>query len=417
MEMKVITGVFSMTCWLLCGMCFGDEGKGATTDALVRRYGADLIIRYNGGSQCAHNVITPEGKHFTFCQFGSGSTVPNVKTYLSRFMLVDPSTMMVEAEEHAKGGLYNLMRRTYVDKNAFVVTRYHKAINRILEKSRKDSRHGSTGMGIGATREMSLSWPDRVLTVGDLQNRQKMKEKLYFIRTRARERVKNVPVQSKSPECLYNEHEVLKDDHLFNWYLDRYTAWTREVNIVDEPPRVRTGIVFEGAQGMLLDETFGFQPHTTWTDITFTNAITILKEIGYSSPIYKIGVLRSYYTRHGDGPFPSQDQAMMLTMKEDHNKWEEFTGDFRFGNFDIPLAIKALNDIKGVDYLAINHMDVAAKWASVPIRLSKKCNVIVPYQHFTSVVEEVLNVPIKITGHGPRFTDRSFKEDICQSSL
>src|SRR5690348_15526550 len=84
---------------LVQGLAFGDEGKGACVDALTRSFPVDQIIRYNGGCQAAHHVVFPGGPHHCFSQFSAGMLATStVKTHLSRFMLVEPLSMMKEAE-------------------------------------------------------------------------------------------------------------------------------------------------------------------------------------------------------------------------------------------------------------------------------------------------------------------------------
>src|SRR5579884_2426180 len=80
---------------------FGDAGKGTITDYLCRRLNAHTVVRYNGGPQAAHTVVTSDGRYHTFSQFGSGTLVPNVKTLLSRFMLINPLHMLKE-ERHLR---------------------------------------------------------------------------------------------------------------------------------------------------------------------------------------------------------------------------------------------------------------------------------------------------------------------------
>ena len=81
---------------LVAGLGFGDEGKGSIVDALVRKHGAHTVVRYNGGAQAAHNVVDLDGRHHTFSQFGSGTFVPGTRTFLSRFMVVNPLGMLIE---------------------------------------------------------------------------------------------------------------------------------------------------------------------------------------------------------------------------------------------------------------------------------------------------------------------------------
>src|ERR1700722_28153 len=87
------------TSWVICGLGYGDEGKGATVDYICRTRGVKLICRFNGGPQTAHNVCLEDGRWHTFSQFGSGMFVPDVRTHLSHYMLVNPLNMANE-EEH-----------------------------------------------------------------------------------------------------------------------------------------------------------------------------------------------------------------------------------------------------------------------------------------------------------------------------
>ena len=101
---------------LLAGLGFGDEGKGTCTDWLVREHKSQLVVRYNGGSQAAHNVVDGD-KHHTFAQFGSG-TLAGAKTYLSRFMLVEPLSLMREASALRDLGMWEPLSMMYVDRKA-----------------------------------------------------------------------------------------------------------------------------------------------------------------------------------------------------------------------------------------------------------------------------------------------------------
>src|SRR5579859_3464997 len=142
---------------IVAGMAYGDEAKGATVDFLCRDLGAGLVVRYNGGHQAAHNVVTPEGLHHTFSQFGSGSFVPGVRTHLSRFMLINPIAMLEEEEHLSLLEVTDMWARTSVHRECVVVTPYHRAFNRLQEISRGHRAHGSCGLGIGDTRRLDLA--------------------------------------------------------------------------------------------------------------------------------------------------------------------------------------------------------------------------------------------------------------------
>src|SRR5262245_8270718 len=105
---------------------FGDAGKGSIIDWLARSEQAKLVVRYNGGCQAAHNVVTPDGRHHTFAQFGSGSFVRGVHTYLSRFMLVAPDNFLQEERALIGAGVHDAAARVHVSRLAPATTPFHR---------------------------------------------------------------------------------------------------------------------------------------------------------------------------------------------------------------------------------------------------------------------------------------------------
>lgn len=102
---------------MVCGLAWGDECKGSIVDFLTRRHRARLIVRHNGGAQCGHNVVTDDGRHHTFAQFGAG-TLAGAETFLSRYMLVNPIFMLAEATHLAEIGVSDPLSLMRVDKRA-----------------------------------------------------------------------------------------------------------------------------------------------------------------------------------------------------------------------------------------------------------------------------------------------------------
>jgi adenylosuccinate synthase len=123
------------------------------------------------------------------------------------------------------------------------------------------------------------------------------------------------------------------------------------------PPEIKGNVVYEGAQGVLLDESRGFRPHTTWTNTTFDNALEMLKGEDYE--VVKIGVLRTYFTRHGAGPFVGESP---LVNFDDHNVEGRWQGKFRQGFFDAVAARYAIEACGGIDCLALTHLDTVIKY-------------------------------------------------------
>lgn len=371
------------TAYLIAGLAYGDEGKGATVDFLTRMSKSGLIIRYNGGPQAAHNVITPDGRHHTFSQFGSGMFVPDVKTHLSRFMLINPLNMMCENEHLQQVGITDALNRITVERECVVITPYQILANRILEMSRAEGRHGSCGQGIGETRSDHLTYGEQVLFAGDLWDPKKTRDKLEFLREVNRNKVRATGIT-----MLYNGNNILIEKDSSKWLADEYSRWP--VSVQGQPYlkyeiERHDVVIFEGAQGMMIDETHGEAPYNTWTDCTFNNAETLLKECEYEGDVVKIGVVRSYYTRHGVGPFPTEDESIKVPI-ELHNGTNEYQGSFRKGRFDGKAFLYALEKIGDVDYAAVNHLD---------------------YMKDKSI-KTIAGVPIGICGYGPTAKDRRF---------
>jgi hypothetical protein len=124
--------------FIVIDLGFGDSGKGLLTDFLTRRTGAGLVVRYNGGAQAGHNVVTPDGTHHTFSQFGSGTFVPGVRTFLSRHVVLHPTALLVEREALESKGIRDAFERLRISEGARVITPYHQAANRVREIAQSD---------------------------------------------------------------------------------------------------------------------------------------------------------------------------------------------------------------------------------------------------------------------------------------
>src|SRR3954468_11755899 len=115
------------TAIITVGLGFGDEGKGATVDGLCRRLGADLVVRYCGGSQAAHNVALPDGRRHVFSQFGAG-TLAGVPTYLGPQMIINPNALVREAAHLGEMGVRDPFATLTVHPHALVSTFFHQAL-------------------------------------------------------------------------------------------------------------------------------------------------------------------------------------------------------------------------------------------------------------------------------------------------
>ena len=331
---------------------FGDAGKGATVDWLCApATGLDVaaVVRSNGGAQAAHNVVA-DGRAHTFAQFGSG-TLSGVRTFLSRHMLVEPIALAREAGQLAWLGIADPLSLIDIDENALLTTPIQVAANRTREQARGADRHGSCGLGIGETAWYALEYPDLAPTVGDCRTPRILRRKLEALAAHYG------PLLATGR----NRHPGL--DELLTLYQE-FAAAVRILS-ADRLAELATGgrLVFEGAQGVLLDEWRGFHPHTTSSTVEPSGARRLLDEIG--CPSYVLGVTRTYMTRHGEGPLPSADPVLEAVLTEAHNRSNGFQGRFRSGHFDPILLRYAIAACGGIDGVAVTHVDAVEKCADI----------------------------------------------------
>jgi adenylosuccinate synthase len=407
---------------------YGDAGKGTVVDWLCSPHGSvspgggapvHTVVRFNGGAQAGHNVVTTDGRQHTFAQFGSGTFSPGVRTHLSRFMLVDPLALAAEAGHLAALGVPDALARLTVDRDALLTTPYHRAANQARELARGQDRHGSCGMGIGETARYALSYPGDAPRAGDGEAPRTLARKLTLLRDRlAAELGPLAGLPPVADLCA------------------AYQAFAAAVPLTG--PGYLAGVlhrgrvVFEGAQGILLDEWRGFHPYTTWSTTTFANAEALLAEAGETA--VRLGVVRSYLTRHGPGPFVTEDPT--LELPEPHNRHGQWQGVFRTGHFDAVALRYAVEVAGGVDALAVTHLDTVT---ARPVRLCRRYEVdgrpvarlvpgperdlayagrltamllrarpeyTEPGQDWPGVIGQVLGAPVALLSRGPTAADK-----------
>jgi adenylosuccinate synthase len=364
---------------VIAGLGFGDEGKGTTIDYMTRVYGAKLVVRYNGGAQAGHNVVMPTdgtgdtARHHVFSQFGSG-TFWGARTHLSRFVLVNPISMLSEAKHleaiGLPGALENLVT---IEEDAVITTPFHVATNRIRELLR-ENRHGSCGMGIGETMQDFLNIEKRtememVIFAKDLSDEKTLRKKLLAQQELKIEELCRdglVPCVTGNSR-LKEEWDVLVNGNTITQTIEYFSKeFVRRAKIVGqewlgkelEKPQIT---LFEGAQGVLLDQDWGFQPHTTYTKTTFANAQELLSSCGgweLLDDIIYVGIMRPYMTRHGAGPLVTEDKALKALAAGDHNCWNEWQHGFRIGALDLVLLKYAITVLEvDPDELVITNLD------------------------------------------------------------
>lgn len=328
-------------------------------DRMVRMHHAHAVVRYNGGPQAAHHVVRSDGVWHSFSQFGSGTFVSGVTTFLSRHMLIDPLAIMREADVLEVKGVGDALQRLTVDPACVVVTPIHKIINRMLEVSRGEGRHGSCGRGVGQAAEEKRIW-NHALRAKDLCDYMTIEEKLHFSWR------KNLQIAERLVDLHQGNDRLVEMFHTLEEFdisllIDEYLIISRVLNLAgaDHLARLvsRGDVIFEGAHGVLLDAKAGFHPHVTSTTTTFENAEELLSSARYTGSSRRIGVLRAYCTRHGAGPFVTEDETLSHVLPELHNEANEWSGAMRIGWFDRVAVDYALQVTEGVQEIVLTNLD------------------------------------------------------------
>lgn len=368
---------------ILCGMQYGDEGKGTFVDYLAHKYNINCIVKYNGGSQASHTVITPEGILHKFSQLGSGMFLENCHTFITENMVINLDNLLVELEIFSnKTGipLQNLLGRIHIHENCFVVTPYHKLMNKLRELSKGENRRGSVGTGVSEVitllREPKLSPFEQPLGLsvksifdpysanpikGRLEALQEYTENFYrdnydiiwknmprelvkpiskeinfllerlaFLKVSSMyiEKFRSVPVSQSLNGCLYNAYET-----------------TLRKNY--------SRAIFEGSQGLLIDDVYGIKPNTTHLDTTNNFALDISY---YRDKIRKIGIAKAFTSRHGPGIFPTENSIVSERIHDENQDESFWNGKIRFGWFDAVL-LRYAQTINQVDELFLSSLD------------------------------------------------------------
>jgi len=375
--------------FILAGLGYGDEGKGRMCDFLVHRFCCDKVVRYGGGPQAAHNVVSPEGISHRFSQFGSGTLVPGVKTYLTNRMIFDPLQLMLEDGVLADQGITDALERTYIDEDCFIVTPLHRLINQIRETARGNDRHGSCGQGVGeASSDVKQYGPSMMLQVKDIFDSEAMWRKLKKIQ-KTKKIAANRVIESigYAPLHLENLKKELEDFDLHQ-LMEQYRNIGDLINVRHHRTILREiaegDAVFEGAHGLLLGEEYGFFPHVCRFDTSFNNALELLDDADYDGEVIRLAITRGYLTRHGAGPLVTHDPEMeqYIPPCHNHNHNLVWQGQIRLGWFDLLTARYALSILGRVDGLAVTNLD---RMTNCP-----KIKVATVYQHDEAAVASPL---------------------------
>jgi len=317
------------------GAGYGDEGKGLMTDYYSSQYDDAIVIRSNGGAQAGHTVVTPEGDRHVFSHFGSG-TLNGTPTFLSKHFVTNPTLFVKEHKLFIKE--FGFAPTIYVDSGSLVTTPYDMLLNQTHEAMRGDDVHGSCGVGFGETIERALVYDS--LFMADIS---------YFLnydndKDDFPDFLRGIRDQYVSSRIDLNDvsetfMEVLNSDTLIDDFIEACKYMLRFTSFKQIDAFEKNTLIFEAAQGLLLDMDYGYFPHVTRSNCGMKNISNLLENIYGEHDITVNYVTRAYTTRHGAGPLYLEDPRLTMghNIIDPTNIENEFQGSLRFAPLDMCL--------------------------------------------------------------------------------
>jgi len=347
---------------ILIGAQWGDEGKGKVIDLLARK--SDVIVRYQGGNNAGHTIKFNDQK-FVLHLIPSGILQPGKICVIGNGVVIDPEALFEEVALLEKAGI-KVKGRLLVSDQAHLILPYHKLMDQLREEAcKKGKAIGTTKKGIGPCYADKMA---RVgLRVGDLKSLAYFKDRLAYV---LKER--NDFLGKMHGAYPFSFQKILKHFMKYRTRLLDFACDTPKY--LYDATKAGKDILFEGAQGTLLDVDHGTYPFVTSSNATVGGAIT---GSGISPTFIDrvIGVTKAYTTRVGEGPFPTQFPAKLMRLVQ--TKGEEFgatTGrPRRCGWFDSVIARHAAR-INGLSELAIMKLDILSGLPELKIATAYRVN-------------------------------------------
>jgi len=334
---------------VVVGCQWGDEGKGKLVDYLTSN--ADYVVRFQGGNNAGHTLVV-DGKKTKLSLVPSGILRANSICLIGAGVVINPEVFLEEVVMLKEAGVEVTPDRLIIDRDATLILPYHVAIDKQREEVKGERKIGTTGRGIGpAYEDRAARTSVRMAELFDLDG---LQEKLQVI-VEERNRYLIQVLGSKEGISFETVWKVV------NRISESLKPFVGNVSLIlDKALSNGSKVVFEGAQGTLLDQAFGTVPFVT-SSHTLAGAATTGCGIGVKGIQYVLGVAKAYSTRVGSGPFPTE------LLNEVGDKLREKGGEFgtitgrprRCGWLDAVLLKRAVR-LNGVDSLAITKLDVLA---------------------------------------------------------
>jgi adenylosuccinate synthase len=359
---------------VVIGTQWGDEGKGKVVDLLTAH--ASRVVRFQGGNNAGHTLVV-DGEKSIFHLIPSGILYPDKRCLIGNGVVVDPEVLLEEIKGLFERGIKVDPQRLGLSERAHLIMPYHKAIDIAREKAKGASKIGTTGRGIGPCYE------DKVARVGiravDLTEPESLEEKI-----KANLREKNFCLTNLF-ECEPLEYEPIAER--YRSLSHELSPFIVDVSIeLDEAIRRKENVLFEGAQGTLLDVDHGTYPFVTSSNPVAANA-SIGAGIGPKRLDSIVGIVKAYSTRVGAGPFVSElTDEIGDYLQEKGQEFGATTGRRRRCGWLDLVVVRYSTRLNGLTHLAITKLDVLTGLGTL--------NLCIAYEHQGDTLE---NVPAQLS--------------------
>tara|TARA_B100001248_G_scaffold253500_1_gene230834 strand:+ start:685 stop:1974 length:1290 start_codon:yes stop_codon:yes gene_type:complete len=344
---------------VVVGSQWGDEGKGKIVDYLSEK--ADIIVRFQGGHNAGHTLVI-DGKTYKLSILPSGIVRQDKISVIGNGVVIDPWVLLDEIQKIKKTGINISRENLKISNSAPLILPIHSQIDEAREKQRGDNKIGTTGRGIGPAYEDKVA--RRAIRVSDLKDKNYLKDKVYKLLDYHNIWLKANSFETADPDNIIKNILEISQDILE--FADE--TWVTLDNYNSKGKR----ILFEGAQGTMLDIDHGTYPFVTSSSTVSGNAASG-SGFGLLNINKVLGITKAYTTRVGSGPFPTeQNNEIGNQLGELGYEFGTVTGrKRRCGWFDAVMVKQAVK-ISGISSIALTKLDVLDEFEELKICTSYK---------------------------------------------
>ncbi|PRR81419.1 adenylosuccinate synthase [Clostridium vincentii] len=367
-----------MSAFIVLGAQWGDEGKGKMTDYLAEE--AEVVVRFQGGNNAGHTVEVGE-RQYKLHLIPSGILYDNKLNVIGNGVVVDPKALFEEIGYLEKEGVKVTPEKLIISDRAHVIMPYHKLLDKLKEKARGKNDIGTTGKGIGPC------YTDKIersgIRICDL-----LHEKVFEEKLREYTAMKNAYITKVYGGEALDVERILKE---YTEYAKRIRPFVQDTSVkVYNEIKANKNVLFEGAQGMLLDIDCGTYPYVTSSNTT-AGGVSNGIGIGPNMITNAVGIAKAYTTRVGKGPFPTEllDEVGEWIRETGHEYGVTTGRKRRCGWLDL-VIVKSAVRVSGLTSLAVTKIDTLAGLENIKVCVGYKFNGDV-IDYFPASLEDLAN--------------------------